>query len=56
MGNVFTAYYSANGTTWTTVGSVTITMGSSVYIGLPVCSHINGTLCTSTLDNVTVTP
>lgn len=55
-GNVFTAYYSADGTNWTTMGSVTITMSTSVYIGLPVCSHVSGTLCTATIDYVTVNP
>ncbi len=55
-GNTFTGYRSANGSTWTTIGTQTITMGGSVYIGLPVCSHADGTLCTATLDNVTATP
>ena len=31
-------------------------MSTSVSIGLPVCSHVNGTLCTATFDNVTVNP
>ncbi len=31
-------------------------MSSNVYIGLLVCSHVNGTLCTSTIDNVTANP
>jgi len=56
VGNVFTSYYSANGTSWTNLGSVTITMSTSVYIGLPVTSHVSGTLCTATLDNVTANP
>jgi fibronectin type 3 domain-containing protein len=56
VGNVFTAYYSSNGTSWTNMGSVTISMSTSVYIGLPLTSHVNGTLCTGTLDNVTVNP
>jgi fibronectin type 3 domain-containing protein/regulation of enolase protein 1 (concanavalin A-like superfamily) len=56
VGDVFTAYYSANGTSWTNMGSVTIAMSGSVYIGLPVTSHANGTLCTATFESVTVTP
>jgi fibronectin type 3 domain-containing protein/regulation of enolase protein 1 (concanavalin A-like superfamily) len=56
VGNVFTAYYSSNGTNWTSMGSVTITMSTSVYIGLSVCSRVSGTLCTATLDNVTANP
>jgi len=55
-GDTFTSYRSTDGVTWTTVGSVTITMSSNVYIGLLVCSHVNGTLCTATFDNVTAVP
>jgi hypothetical protein len=32
-GSIFTAYRSADGTNWTTVGSQSITMSSTVYIG-----------------------
>ncbi|MGC4012968.1 MAG: PA14 domain-containing protein [Luteolibacter sp.] len=53
-GNLFTAYSSVDGTTWTTIGSVTITMGSPVYAGLLVCSVSNSTLCTATFDQVSV--
>ncbi len=56
VGDVFTAYHSADGTNWTSMGSETITMGTSVYIGLPVTSHSQGTLCTATFDNVTAAP
>lgn len=34
VGNVITASRSTDGTTWTTVGSVTVSMSSTVYIGL----------------------
>ncbi len=55
--NGFTAYYSANGSTWTQVGtSQTISMATSVTMGLAVTSHNDGTLCTSTLDTITATP
>jgi len=54
-GNTFTAYQSTTGTTWTQLGTPqTITMGTSVYIGLPVCNH--GGTGVATFDNVTVTP
>jgi uncharacterized repeat protein (TIGR01451 family) len=56
VGNTFTAYHSANGTTWTTIGSQTITMGATTYIGLGVTSHNDGALCPAVLDNVTATP
>jgi hypothetical protein len=55
-GSTFTAYYSSNGTTWTLLGTQSISMGSSIYIGLAVTSHNDGTLCTATFDNVTATP
>jgi regulation of enolase protein 1 (concanavalin A-like superfamily) len=55
-GNTFTAYRSSDGTNWTTIASQTITMSTTVYIGLAVTSHADGTLCTATLDNVTATP
>ena len=38
-GNLFTAYHSTDGTTWTLVGTDTITMASTVYVGLAVTSH-----------------
>ncbi len=56
-GNNFAAYYSANGSAWTQVGSTTaITMATAVQLGLCVTSHLDGTLCTSTFDSVTATP
>lgn len=53
-GNVFTAFKSTNGTTWTQYATATIAMGSSAYVGLAVTSHNNSTLATDTFDNVTV--
>lgn len=56
-GDVFTAYKSADGTSWTQMGTPkTIMMGASVNIGLAVCSYSNNALGTATFDNVTVTP
>ena len=55
-GNTFTAYRSTDGSNWTTIGSENITMSSSVYIGLAVTSHNDGTLCTAVFDNLTVSP
>jgi hypothetical protein len=55
-GSTITAYKSTNGTNWTTVGSVSISMTTSVNIGLAVTSHVDATLNTSTFDNVTATP
>jgi hypothetical protein len=38
-GSVFTAYQSADGTEWVSMGTVTIAMSSSVFAGLAVTSH-----------------
>ncbi len=55
-GNNFSAYRSADGAAWTQVGTTTaIAMGSTVYVGLAVTSHADGTLSTVTFDNVSVT-
>jgi hypothetical protein len=51
-GNTFTGYESADGSTWTLVGSVSITMATDVYIGLAVTSHSDGDLCTAEIDSV----
>ena len=54
VGSVLTAYESPDGTTWTQVGSDTFAMGTSVYIGLALSSHVSGVTTTATFDNVTV--
>jgi len=54
-GNTFSGYVSADGVNFVLVGSSTITMASSVYIGLVVTSHNNAVLCKAVLDGVTVT-
>jgi len=56
VGNVFTGYFSTDGVTWTQVGSQTITMPSTIYMGLPVTSRVNTTLTTAVINNVTTTP
>ena len=53
-GNTITAYESANGSTWNTVGSDTFSLPSTVYIGLAVSSHVAGTTATATFDSVTI--
>ena len=54
-GNLITGYESSNGTTWTTVGTDTFTMGATVLVGLAVSSHVPGVNATATFDNVSVT-
>jgi len=51
-GNVITASYSDDGTAWKVVGSDTIPMGPTVYIGLANSSHNAGALGTATVDSV----
>lgn len=54
-GSTFTGYASADGSTWTQVGSVSVTMASGILAGLADCSHSTSALCTTTFDNVTLT-
>jgi phosphatidylserine/phosphatidylglycerophosphate/cardiolipin synthase-like enzyme/regulation of enolase protein 1 (concanavalin A-like superfamily) len=55
-GNVVTAYESSNGSTWTLVGSDTITLPDTVLVGLAAHSHSTTSLATGTFDNVTIVP
>ncbi len=51
--NVFRAYLSPDGITWTEVDNpLPISMAPTVYVGLAVCSHNAGVLCTAVFDNV----
>jgi autotransporter-associated beta strand protein len=53
VGNLISAYYSTNGTSWTQLGTTqTFTMAPNVTIGVGVTSGVSGTLCTAKLDNV----
>jgi regulation of enolase protein 1 (concanavalin A-like superfamily) len=54
QGSSFKAYSSSDGTHWTSVGSATITMGSSVLAGVVVSSHNNSALATANFDHVGV--
>jgi hypothetical protein len=54
-GNVFQAATSLDGATWSTVGSETITMGATIYVGLAVSSHVAGTLATATFASTALT-
>ena len=61
-GDVFTAQYSADGTTWTdlkaadgTVGSTTVVMSNPVYVGLCVTSHNVAATTTAVMSGVSIT-
>ncbi len=56
VGNVFTAYTSADGVTWTQVFTKTLTMNASMTAGLFECSHNANVMGTATFDNVSFTP
>jgi hypothetical protein len=52
-GATITAFRSADGVTWTQVGTaLSPSMSGPVYVGLVVTSHNNGTLSTATFDNL----
>jgi len=51
----FTAYHSANGSTWELLGTENIPMGSNVHIGLALTSHDAALTCQAVLTNVTTT-
>jgi hypothetical protein len=53
-GNLFSAYESADGVNWTLVGTESITMGATVYVGLAVTSHTTGAAATCTFDGVAI--
>jgi regulation of enolase protein 1 (concanavalin A-like superfamily) len=53
-GTKITAYSSADGNTWATIGTATVTMATNVYVGLAVCSHNTGALNTATFDNLAI--
>ena len=54
-GHTFIAARSADGTTWTTVGTETIAMAPTIYVGIPITSHRDGSLASASVTNVTVT-
>jgi len=53
-GDTFTGYWSTDGSSWLMMDAETITMASSVYVGLAVTAHDDGTLCTTLFDSVSV--
>jgi len=55
IGGMMTASYSADGISWTSLGSEPITMNIPVYIGLAVTSHDADATCEAVFSNVQVT-
>jgi|GEM_PF-1570898 len=55
VGNLFNGSISTDGTTWTSVGSASVSMANSILIGFAVCSRDATALDTSTFNQVSVT-
>jgi regulation of enolase protein 1 (concanavalin A-like superfamily) len=53
-GNLFCSYVSLDGAIWTLVGTETIPMAPSVYVGLAVTSHTNTKLATVSFADVSL--
>lgn len=54
QGNIFTAYRSTDGNKWTLVGTETITMNATVYIGIAACSHNTGAIAEARFDHLNI--
>ena len=52
QGTRFTAYSSATGSSWTTIGSATISMASTAYVGMGVTSRDPAAIAQATFTNV----
>ena len=53
-GSLFSAYESANGSTWTLVGTDTISMSGTIYVGLAVTSQMRSGAASASFTNVTI--
>lgn len=53
-GSTITGYGSTDGTNWRQVGSLTMSFGTDVFVGLACTSHRDGTITTAAFDNVTL--
>ena len=53
-GDRIDAFWSANGSTWNSLGFVSVPMADNVFIGLPVTSHNTAATATAVFDDVRV--
>lgn len=53
-GSTLTGFVSRDGTTWTLVGTDTVPMAPTVFVGLAVTAHNNALLSTAVFDHVVV--
>jgi regulation of enolase protein 1 (concanavalin A-like superfamily) len=56
IGSTITTSSSANGTAWQTLGSATIPMGTTAYVGIAATSGIFGVATTAAVSEVSVVP
>jgi hypothetical protein len=56
FGDVFTAYLSADGVSWTNFGTITVAMNSSVQVGLAAASGLADQTARADFQNVLVEP
>jgi regulation of enolase protein 1 (concanavalin A-like superfamily) len=54
-GTTLTGYSSADGGTWRTIGSATVALGSTAYVGLAITSHNVSATAHADVSNVSVT-
>jgi endonuclease/exonuclease/phosphatase family metal-dependent hydrolase len=54
-GSTFKAYKSTDGSSWTYVSSTSITMGSTIYVGVAVSSHAATSVATASFSGASVT-
>jgi len=55
-GTTLTAYGGFDGGAWTQIGSATIALGQSAYVGLAISSHTPGSSASAVVSNVAVLP
>jgi hypothetical protein len=53
-GDRIDAFWSANGSTWNSLGFVSIPMADTVFVGLPVTSHNTAATATAVFDDVRI--
>lgn len=53
-GNTLTGYHSANGTSWTQVGTIAITLTNPILVGIAVCSQNNAATSTAVFSSIDV--
>jgi regulation of enolase protein 1 (concanavalin A-like superfamily) len=53
-GDTVTAYHATDSAQWTKINSITLPLGTSIYVGLAVTSHSSGIVTTATVTNASI--